>query len=454
MKKNLKQLPYLIIVLSLGIYLGIQYSNYVTFSGNKNQIKKFGEILNYTEDYYIDSVQSKKLIEDAVKGMFNGLDPHTVYIPAQEQSTEAETFRGNFEGIGIEFQIINDTITVVSPITGGPSESVGIISGDRIVKIDGKSSIGLKNTDVIKKLRGKKGTAVELSIFRPASKITTNFKIIRDKINLYSVDAALLYDNETGYINLTHFSETTTEEMKNALQDLASKGMKRLVFDLRNNPGGYLNQASSVADFFIEGDKMIVYTKGRVRNSSEEFHAEITYPYEKIPVIILVNKGSASASEIVSGAVQDWDRGLIVGETTFGKGLVQKPFGLSDGSAVRITTAKYFTPSGRQIQRDYKNKKKYYDEIIERRESEGENVDHKTERDSTKPKFKTKGGRIVYGGGGITPDYIVEPEKVSNYSVELRKNNIYYQFVRKFLDQNGAWIREKYKNELKKFIDE
>lgn len=454
MKKNLKQLPYLIIVLLLGIYLGIQFSNYVTFSGNKNQIKKFGEILNYTEDYYIDSVQSKKLVEDALKGMFNGLDPHTVYIPAQEQTAEEEIFRGNFEGIGVEFQIVNDTITVVSPITGGPSESVGIISGDRIVKIDGISSIGLKNADVIKKLRGKKGTEVELSVFRPASKSITNFKVVRDKINLYSVDAALLYDNETGYINLTRFSETTTVEMKSALQDLASKGMKRLVLDLRNNPGGYLNQASNVADLFIDENKMIVYTKGRVRNSNEEFHAQKTYPYEKIPLIILVNKGSASASEIVSGAVQDWDRGLIVGETTFGKGLVQKPLELSDGSAVRITTAKYYTPSGRQIQRDYKDKKKYYEEIMERKEFEGENVDHKTEKDSTKPKFKTKNGRVVYGGGGITPDYIVEPEKVSNYSVELRKNNVYYQFVRKFLDQNGAGLREKYKNDLKKFVGE
>jgi carboxyl-terminal processing protease len=236
------------------------------------------------------------------------------------------------------------------------------------------------------------------------------------------------------------------------LKDLTSKGMKRLILDLRNNPGGYLNQAANIADMFIDGDKMIVYTKGRVKSSDDEFRAEKTYPYEKLPLVVLVNRGSASASEIVSGAIQDWDRGLIVGETTFGKGLVQRPFEFSDGSAVRITIAKYFTPSGREIQRSYKDKKKYYEEVIEREESEGANVDHKTEKDTVKPKYKTKNGRTVYGGGGITPDYIVESGKASNYSIELRRNNAYYQFVRKFLDKNGTKIRDQYKNDIKKFL--
>ncbi len=454
MKNFWKQLPYLLLFLILGTYIGIQLNKHFSFSGNKKQIDKFGEILSYTEDYYVDTVNSNKLVEDAIKGMFSELDPHTVYIDKEEQSAEEETFRGNFDGIGVEFQIVNDTITVVSPITGGPSESLGIISGDRIVKIDGHSSIGWKNQDVIKKLRGKKGTSVELTIFRPSLKGTTDYKVIRDKINLYSIDASLMIDNETGYINLTKFAETTTDEMQNALQDLTSKGMKRLVLDLRNNPGGYEFQASNVADFFIDGNKMIVYNKGRVKKFNEEFRAEKSYPYEKIPLILLVNRGSASASEIVSGAVQDWDRGLIVGETTFGKGLVQRPIQLSDGSAVRITIAKYYTPSGRQIQRDYKDKQKYYQDVMARKESDGNNINHKTEKDSAKPKFKTKNGRTVYGGGGITPDYIIESGTISNYSVELRRNNIYYQFVRNYLDKNGKQIREKFKNNLKLFIKE
>ncbi len=454
MKKILKLLPYFIIVLVLGVYLGIILSDYIYLSDKKQQIKKIGDVLNFTEKYYVDSVSSQKLAEDAIKGMFSGLDPHTVYISQKEEASEEESFRGNFEGIGIEFQLIRDTITVVSAITNGPSESVGIISGDRIVKIDNQNCIGLKNQDVMKKLRGAKGTQVNLTIYRPSTKNLHNFKIIRDRINLNSVDASLMYDKETGYINLTQFMETSTDEMKSSLQDLLSKGMKRLVLDLRNDPGGYLYQASNIADLFIDGNKMIVYTKGRTKNADEEFRAEKSYPYEKIPLIILVNKGTASASEIVSGAVQDWDRGLIVGETTFGKGLVQRPIQLSDGSAVRITIAKYYTPSGRQIQRDYKDKGNYYKEVIDRLETEGENVDHKTEKDTVRPKYKTKNGRIVYGGGGITPDYIVEPGTVSNYSVELRKNNAYYLFVRKYLDQNGNMLKNKYQNNLKLFVDE
>lgn len=450
MKKFFKLAPYFIIVLIVGVYIGWKVSDLTSI--HDPEVKKIGEILKYTEKYYVDTVNSKNLTEDAIKGMFSGLDPHTVYIPAKEQTAEEESFRGNFEGIGVEFQIVNDTITVVSPITGGPSESVGIISGDRIVKIDGKGCIGWKNQDVMKKLRGKKGTKVVLTIYRPSLKNTIDFNVVRDTINLYSIDASVMVDKETGYINLTRFSETTSDEMKKALKDLSAKGMKRLVLDLRNNPGGYLNEAADVADMFIDDNKMIVYTKGRLKNFDDEYHAEKTYPYEKIPLIILVNRGTASASEIVSGAVQDWDRGLIVGETTFGKGLVQRPFEFSDGSAVRITIAKYYTPSGREIQRSYKDKKKYYEEVIDRPVMEGENVNHLSEQAAQKPKFKTKNGRTVYGGGGITPDYFVEPGKISNYSIELRKNNVYYQFVRKYLDQNGVSVRNKYKNDINKFL--
>ena len=451
-KKILSISPYLIVVLIIGIYLGIQLGN--IFSPDRKQIRKLSDVLRVTEKYYVDSINSNKLTEDAIKGIFSELDPHTVYISQKEQAAEEESFRGNFEGIGIQFQVINDTITVVSPITGGPSELVGIISGDRIVKINGVNCIGWKNEDVIKKLRGKKGTTVNLEIYRPFTKTTSDYKITRDKISLFTIDESMLYDKETGYINLTMFSETSTDELKKALEELTRQGMKRLVLDLRNNPGGLLSQASDIADLFIDGNKMIVYTKGRVKEFDEEYHAEKTYPYENIPLIVLINKGSASASEIVTGAIQDWDRGLVVGETSFGKGLVQRSFNLQDGSAVRITIARYFTPSGREIQRSYKDKKNYYEEVMDRVESEASNIDHKSEKDSTKPKYKTKKGRIVYGGGGITPDYIINNNKITNYSFELRKKNVYYLFVRKYLDQNEKMLQEKYHNDLRKFIKE
>ncbi|MFA7420618.1 MAG: S41 family peptidase [Melioribacteraceae bacterium] len=451
MKKFLGILPYIILTLIVGIYLGIKFSSFIAFSENQKQAQKFSEVLDFTEKYYVDSVDAEKLVEDAIRGMFDNLDPHTAYIDVKEQKSSEEEFRGNFEGIGVEFQIVNDTITVVSPITSGPSEAVGIISGDRIVKIDGINCVKWKSDQVIKKLRGKKGSEVILSIYRPSIKTVSDYKVIRDKINLYSVDTAIMTDNQTGYINITRFAETTTEETVAALKKLSTQGMKRLVVDLRNNPGGYLNQAYMIADIFLNDEKMIVYTKSRNERFNEEYRASKAYSYEKLPLIVLVNGGTASASEIVSGAIQDWDRGLIVGETTFGKGLVQRPVELSDGSAVRITIAKYYTPSGREIQRTYKDKRKYYEEILGREEADSNNINHTAEKDSVKPKYKTNAGRIVYGGGGITPDFIVDAGKISNYSYELRKNNVYYQFIREWMDKNGESIRNTYKNNLNAF---
>jgi len=454
MKKFLSVLPYIVIALLAGIYFGLKLSGYVAFSETQKQVHKFKEVLEFTDKYYVDSVNSGKLVEDAINGMFESLDPHTDYVNVQEQKTSEEQFRGNFEGIGVEFQIVNDTITVVSPITGGPSEAVGIISGDRIVKIEGKDCVNWKSDQVIKKLRGKKGSEVNISIYRPSSKKIFDYKVVRDKINLYSVDTAIMVDKETGYINITRFAESTTKETIEGLKNLKKQGMTQLVLDLRNNPGGYLNQAFMITDLFLNDNKMIVYTKSRNERFNEEYLAEKSYPYENIPLIVLVNGGSASASEIVSGAIQDWDRGLIVGETTFGKGLVQRPIELSDGSAVRITIAKYYTPSGREIQRTYKDKKKYYQDVFNREEADSNNINHTVEKDSTKPKFRTNGGRVVYGGGGISPDYIVDAGKFTNYSFELRKNNVYYQFIREYLDKNGEVLKKKYQNKLSLFNTE
>lgn len=456
MFKNFRITGY-VILLILGIVLGTQIEKVFSDDNLRSNIVKFNDVLTYTEKYYVEDVDTQMLVEAAINGMMAKLDPHSVYIPAKQMETVEESFRGDFEGIGIEFQVVNDTITVVSPISGGPSEELGILSGDRIVKIDDESSVGFTNEQVRGKLRGKKGTKVKVTIVRHSVKEPLTYTITRDKIPLYSVDTHFMFDQVTGYVSVSRFSETTNDELEEALEDLQKKGMKQLILDLRGNPGGYLSQATKIADLFLDGKKKIVYTKGRRAEFNEDYFASEKTSYEKIPLIILVNRGSASASEIVAGAVQDWDRGLIVGETSFGKGLVQRQFNLPDKSALRLTISEYFTPSGRLIQRDYKNKKgkeDYYSELGEREETEGENINHTVEKDTTRPVFKTNGGRMVYGGGGITPDYIVKSESVTKYTTELLKNNVFYEYVLKFIDQNGKNIESRFNGSLSKFKDE
>ncbi len=454
--RNLK-IPMTIVVLTIGIVLGIQIEKIFSGDNLRDSIIKFNDVLTYTEKYYIEEVDTQKLVEAAINGMLSDLDPHSVYIPPKQFESVEESFRGDFEGIGIEFQVVNDTLTVVSAISGGPSEALGIMAGDRIIKINGKEVIGITNDGVRQKLRGKSGTKVNVTIARPGIKNTIEYEITRDKIPLYSVDVGFMWDSKTGYVSVSRFSETTYDELVEQLKQLSKSGMKQLVLDLRGNPGGYLEQAVKMADLFIDGNKKIVFTVGRRTEFNDERNASESSPYEKIPLIVLVNKGSASASEIVSGAVQDWDRGLIVGETTFGKGLVQRQFNLSDNSALRLTISEYYTPSGRLIQRDYKNsesREDYYSEISEREEKEGENLHHSAEKDSVKPVFKTKGGRVVYGGGGITPDYIVKTDNVTEYTTNLLKNNLFYLYVLSYLDINDKKIKERYGNNLAKFRDE
>lgn len=451
------RIPFTIIILAFGILLGTQIQKVMSGDNLLDSIKKFNDVLTYTQRFYIEEVDTQKLVESAINGMLNTLDPHSVYIPAKQMTSVEEEFRGDFEGIGIEFQVVNDTLTVVTPITGGPSEALGIMSGDRIVKIDGKEVIGITNEEVRNKLRGKKGTQVTVSIARTGVEGLIEYVITRDKIPLYSVDAYFMIDDKTGYVSVSRFAEQTTNELLNALSELTTEGMKQLVLDLRNNPGGYLNQAFQIADLFIEGKKKIVYTKGRRPEFSEEYFASQKFPYENIPLVILVNRGSASASEIVSGAVQDWDRGIIVGETTFGKGLVQRQFPLSDNSAIRLTISEYFTPSGRLIQRPYKdknNKTEYYTELSDREEEEGDNINHTAEKDSSRPTYKTNSGRIVYGGGGITPDYIVKGDTITPLTSSLLRNNVFYLYTLSYVDANGKNINTKYGDDLAKFRNE
>jgi carboxyl-terminal processing protease len=453
--KKLFQIPVLVIILTIGVVLGVQLKNVFSDDSLQDGVQKLNDVLSYTEKYYIEEIDTPKLVEDAIKGIMDNLDPHSLYISAKDFSSVEESFRGDFEGIGIEFQIVNDTLTVVSPITGGPSELLGILPGDRIVKINDENCVGITNEQVRDKLRGKAGSKVKISISRIGVKDLIDYEITRDKIPLYSVDVHLLLKDSIGYVSVSRFSETTYDELTEALKDLKRKGMKELMLDLRGNPGGYLSQAVDMADLFIDDEKKIVYTKGRREDTNKEYFASKPSAYEKIPLIVLINHGSASASEIVSGAIQDWDRGLIIGETSFGKGLVQQQFTLPDNSAIRLTTSKYFTPSGRLIQRDYKDKKKYeeyYSANSDSGVSEENNIEHLAEKDTTKPIFKTNSGRTVYGGGGITPDYIIKSEKITEYTRNLLKNNIFYLYSLNYIEQKGKELSAIYGSDLTRFV--
>lgn len=450
MKKRFS-IPLVVTLFVIAFIGGTQVNHLISGDNIYDQLRKFSDVLGYAEKYYVEDVDTQKLTEDAINGMLNDLDPHSVYIKASQMQRVTEDFQGKFEGIGVEFSIVNDTITVVQPIGGGPSASLGIMSNDKIVMIDGKSSVGFTNEQVMKGLKGPKGTKVSVSIFRAGVKELLEFDIIRDVIPLYSVDVSTMLNDKVGYINVTRFAETTNREMVAALEKLKSQGMKQLILDLRSNPGGYLDQAVKMSDLFLDGKvegnkRMVVYTKGRRPEFNEEHFAQTNSEYEKLPLIILLSNGSASASEIVSGAVQDWDRGLIVGETSFGKGLVQRQFPLSDGSALRLTIARYYTPSGRLIQRSYDaGKDKYQLEAFQRDEQEGENIEHKeSTADTSHPKFKTASGRVILGGGGITPDFIVKPGNLTKYSVALSRKNIFYEFAARYINANSEKIKETY----------
>ncbi len=447
--------PTVFVLLVFGVFIGTQIRA-ISEDNIYEQVRKFQDVLFNTQKFYVDEVNTSKLVESAVIGMLKELDPHSVYIAPKQLEKVEEEFKGSFEGIGVEFSILNDTIRVGMPIFGGPSEKVGILAGDKIVKINGESAIGFKNEDVFKRLRGEKGTEVTVDIVRPGVDGILEYKIIRDKIPLYTVDSHFMIDDEVGYVSINRFAATTYSEMMDALRDLRSKGMKKLMLDLRYNPGGYLEQSFQMANEFLGKGEKIVYTKGRRQEYSEDYNANGAGEFQDIPLIVLISNYSASASEIVSGAVQDHDRGLVVGTTSFGKGLVQRQIPLSDGSAIRLTTARYYTPSGRLIQRDYKDKslEEYYSEARGREEEEGDNIEHKHDQlDSTRPKFKTDGGRTVYGGGGITPDYIVEADTMQKYSTKLRAR--LYEYFQSFMDREGPKLREKYaKNDMDKFLAE
>ena len=408
---------------------------------------KLESLLYHIDRMYVDEVNKDELVDAAIVSMLEQLDPHSIYIPKEELEEVNEPLKGNFEGVGIQFNIVRDTIYVVDAIAGGPSERLGIRAGDRIVTIDDEvtAGVGFKNNDVMTRLRGKKGTKVKVGIQRRQEPELLEFVITRDKIPIYSVEAAYMATPDVGYIKVSRFSATTMKEFRDKLTELKAAGMDDLILDLQGNGGGYLRTAIDMADEFLADRRLVVYTEGR-NAPREDTYATKEGGFEKGRLVVLVDEGSASASEIVSGAVQDWDRGLIVGRRSFGKGLVQRPVMLPDGSAVRLTVSRYYTPSGRSIQKSYEEGVEAYQREKGERLSKGELTSADSIHASDTVKFFTMNKRVVYGGGGIMPDVFVPIDTVqsSNYFGQLVRRGILNTFALTFVDENRQRLLAEY----------
>ncbi len=452
-KRTAVYLPiFLAVAIVLGILIGMAVNKRPQMvNGNLLLLPKSDKLQNvvkYVEEEYVDSVSMKKITEEAIVSFLKELDPHTTYIPAEDLQAVNEPLEGNFSGIGVQFNMQNDTVVVINTIPHGPSALVGIMAGDRIVKVNDSIVAGKKlgSEAIVKKLKGPRGTKVNVTIKRLGYKKELSFEITRDRIPLYSVDIAYMMDKTTGYIKISQFARTTKDEFISAVNKLHAQGMKKIILDLRDNGGGYLDAAIGVADQFLSNGKLIVYTKGRAK-PREEFRATDDGVCESDKVVILIDEYTASASEILAGAIQDNDRGTIIGRRSFGKGLVQEQLPLADGSAIRLTIARYYTPTGRCIQKSYKNGiESYYRDISNRfKRGEFENKDSIHFNDSLK--YKTPGGKIVYGGGGIMPDIFVPLDTVGNTKFYDDVNNmgLIYRFAFTYSDHN--------RNNLKKFTN-
>lgn len=439
---------YLPILFSLLIAIGIFIGSKLNFSSQipirflqseKKSSDKINSVLNFIEEEYVDTVNKTLLEEKAIADLLQNLDPHSVYITAKEVQEMREPLEGNFEGIGIEFNIIRDTIRVISVIAGGPSEELGVQAGDKIVTIEGKKAAGvkIKNKDVMSKLRGKGGTQVKIEIMRGRSGKLIEYTITRGTIPIYSVDVAYMMDKKTGYIKVSRFAETTYDEFLDKVSKLRAEGMKNLILDLRGNGGGLLSTAVKICDEFLEKGEVIVYTKGK-SHPKETITATNRGILSETKLIVLVDESSASASEIIAGAIQDNDRGTIVGRRSFGKGLVQRETMFTDSSAIRLTVARYYTPTGRCIQKPYgKDMEDYYSEEYHRYQS-GELMHADSIHENDSLKYKTPKGKIVYGGGGITPDVFIPLDTAGRtpYLNELYLKGAFNQFCFEYADKN------------------
>jgi carboxyl-terminal processing protease len=433
---------YIAMALIVGVLIGAN-----TFSPSDNNPQntaraylKYRDVLSYIDRDYVDTVDTEKLTDFAITKMLEKLDPHTSFIPAADLAMARSYLEGDFEGIGVEFNIFKDTIYVVTPLSGGPSEAAGIMAGDKIIKVNGENvaGTGITNEGVFKRLRGPKGTTAKLEVLRKGNRKPFDFTITRNKIPTVSVDVSYMVNSNTGYIKVSRFASNTFDEFKVALAGLKKKGMQQLILDLRGNPGGYMDHATRMADEFIAGDKLIVYTDGKGSRYDSKSFARTRGDFENGPVIVLLDEGSASASEIVAGALQDNDRALIVGRRSFGKGLVQMPIPLNDGSELRLTISRYYTPSGRSIQKPYVAGTEDYQKDMLHRFENGEYFHPDSSLFVDSLKFRTSKGRIVYGGGGIMPDVFVprDTAEISELLSQLYSKNVIREYALSYYNDN------------------
>lgn len=433
----------------LSLLLAIAVLTPVAAQKNNQEARKLQLALYAINNLYVDSTDEGKLVEDAIVGMLDKLDPHSNYMDPEETKAMTEPLQGNFDGIGIQFNVLTDTLYVIQVIPGGPSEKVGLMAGDRIIQVNDTliAGVKMKTNDIMKRLRGPKGTEVRVKVLRNKDPELIEFKIIRGKIPVYSLDAAYMADKHTGYIKLNRFAASSADEFREALEKLKKEGMKNLILDLQGNGGGYLNIAIELADEFLSKDKLIVYTEGS-KQSREEAKSTYRGGFEEGRLVVLVDESSASASEILSGAIQDWDRGVVIGRRTFGKGLVQKPIPLPDGSMIRLTVSRYYTPTGRCIQKPYQNGnlEDYQHDLIDRY-NRGELMSADSIHFPDSMKYNTlETKRIVYGGGGIMPDIFipVDTTRYTDYHRNLVANGLVNRIAMNYLDRNRAEMNKNY----------
>ncbi len=447
---NTRFIPFLLaICLIAGIAIGTFYANH--FSGNKLGIintssNKLNALLRIINDQYVDTVNMGELVEEAMPQILSELDPHSSYIPAKDLEAVNADLKGSFSGIGIQFTIQNDTIHVNSVIQGGPSEKVGLMAGDRIVEVDDSAFVGkiVTNSEAMKRLKGEKGSKVKLGVYRPGEKDLLHFTVIRGNIPVKSIDAAYMINEKVGYIKVNKFGETTYPELLIALAKLNQKNCEGLIVDLRGNTGGYMAAAIQMVNEFLPNNRLIVYTQGR-KSPREDYNSNGTGSNQKMPLVVLVDEGSASASEIFAGAIQDNDRGTIVGRRSFGKGLVQQPIEFSDGSAIRLTIARYYTPSGRCIQKPYeKGKESEYELDLLTRYEHGEFFSADSIKQDETEVYHTRLGRPVYGGGGIMPDIFVPQDTtgMTSYFRMAANRGLIIRYTFDYTDQNRITLQK------------
>lgn len=461
-KKNNRFLP---VIIAVSIVFGIAVGFYYARHGSRNGVKminyssnKINALLNIIEHQYVDTVNIDEIIEDAMPVILKDLDPHSAYIPAKEQEEANEQIEGSFSGIGVQFMIHKDTVNVVRIIPGGPSEKVGMMAGDRIIAVDDSAYVGkvVTNDNTMKRLKGPKGSSVKISVYRPTLKKKMDFTVVRGDIPIKSIDACYMIDNETGYIKINSFSMTTYEEMLGCIAELKHNNCKGLIIDLRSNPGGVMEIAVRMVNEFLPAGKLIVYTEGR-NSPKMEYRSDGYGTCQDMPLTVLINESSASASEIFSGAIQDNDRGVVIGRRSFGKGLVQQPINFKDGSCVRLTIARYFIPSGRCIQREYeKGHKEEYELDILDRYNHGEFFSKDSIKVDSTQVYKTSKGRTVYGGGGVTPDIFIPQDTVgyTSYLGQVNASGLINRFSLELTDRNRE-VFDKFENqeELIKYLD-